>query len=97
MQDPVLRAEKEQAHAIRREEGYADLVGLAWVQQRHPALFQRLHAWLTAERSNGRVPGGHHDTLAWARLALDGVAGENGSSIFDAAAALWTAGLAAGD
>jgi hypothetical protein len=97
VQDPVLRAEQEQMRTIRREEGYADLVGLAWVQQRHPALFPRLHAWLVAERSNGRVPGGHHDTLAWARLARDGVSADDGASIFDAAAALWTAGLAADD
>jgi hypothetical protein len=49
-----------------------------------------------AERSNGRVPGSHHDTLAWARLAQGGVARDK-TSIFDAAAALWTAGLAAED
>jgi hypothetical protein len=96
VKDPVLRAEVEQMRAVRREEGYADLVGLAWVQQRHPALFPRLHAWLMAERSIGRVPGSHHDTLAWARLARDGVARDR-SSIFDAAAALWTAGLVADD
>ena len=96
VKDPLLRAEREQMRAARREEGYADLVGLAWVQQRHPALFPRLHAWLMAERSNGRVPGSHHDTLAWAHLARDGVARES-SSIFDAAAALWAAGLAADD
>lgn len=94
VKDPVLRAEHEQMRAVRREEGYADLVGLAWVQQRHPALFSRLHAWLIAERSNGRVPGSHHDTLAWARLASGGVALDR-SSIFDAAAALWAAGLVA--
>ena len=96
VQDPVLRAEVEQMRAVRREEGYADLVGLAWVQQRHPALFPRLHAWLMAERSNGRVPGSHHDTLAWARLARDGVTRDS-ASIFDAAAALWSAGLLADD
>jgi hypothetical protein len=96
MPDPVLRVEFEQMRAARREEGYADLVGLAWVHQRHPALFPRLHAWLMAERSNGRVPGSHHDTLAWARLAQGGIARDK-TSIFDAAAALWTAGLAAED
>ena len=96
MRDPVLRAEYEQMRAVRREEGYADLVALAWVEQRHPALFARLHAWLMAERTNGRIPGSHHDTLAWARLARGGVV-PDGSSIFNAAAALWTAGLVAED
>jgi hypothetical protein len=96
VQDPVQRAEAAHLRAGRREEAYADLVGLAWVQQQHPARFARLHAWLIAERSSGLVAGSHHDTLAWARLARDGVA-PAGSSIFDAAIALWTAGLAADD
>ena len=31
-----------QMRSTRREEGFADLVGLAWVQQHHAALYERL-------------------------------------------------------
>ena len=80
--------------AQRREEGYADLVGLAWARQQHPQLYARLYAWLFAERSRERVEGSQHDTLAWVRLVGDaGV--PVGPSIFDAAAALWEKGLVA--
>jgi len=57
--------------AQRREEGYADLVGLAWARQQHPQLYARLYAWLFAERSRERVEGSQHDTLAWVRLVGD--------------------------
>jgi hypothetical protein len=82
--------------ALRREEGYADLVGLAWVQQRHPQQYARLHAWLLAERSTADVAGTDHDTRAWARLAAPGTR-FGGDSIFTAAQPLWQTGLAAGD
>jgi hypothetical protein len=81
-----------QMRSTRREEGFADLVGLAWVQQRHAALFPRLHRWLHAERSKDLIPGSHHDTLVWIELARDPHA-LNESSIFKAAAALWPRGL----
>jgi len=80
--------------ATRREEAFADLVGLAWTQQRHPQRYARLHAWLVGVRSADRVPGSHHDTLAWVMLARDGAA-LSGPSIFASAAALWRTGLAA--
>jgi hypothetical protein len=82
--------------SVRREEGYADLVGLAWVQQRHAARYERLHRWLQAERTRDLVPGTHHDTLAWLELARDPRA-LAGSSIFNAAAALWPHGLTRAD
>jgi hypothetical protein len=96
----ALDADDRQAYASmrsqRREEGYADLVGLAWVQQRHRASYERLHRWLHAERSKDLIPGAHHDTLAWLALARDGRALGDGS-IFDAAAALWPLGLTRSD
>ena len=79
--------------AARREEAYGDLVGLAWTRQRHPQLYEKLHAWLVKERSDDVIPGSHHDTRAWLRLAGDGRALMQ-PSIFGAAAALWTDGLA---
>ncbi len=80
--------------AARREEGYGDLVGLAWTRRRHPADYARLQAWLAAERGADVVAGSPHDTLAWVELAADG-ARLDGDSIFAAAARLWRDGLAA--
>ena len=83
--------------AARREEGYGDLVGLAWTAARHPRLYVRLHAWLVAERTHGRVPGSPHDTLAWIRLAADASAWSGNASLFATPARLWRIGLAADD
>jgi hypothetical protein len=96
----ALDADDRQAYVSmrsqRREEGYADLVGLAWVRRHHAASYERLHRWLHAERSKELIPGAHHDTLAWLELARDGRALDQGS-IFDAAAALWPQGLTRSD
>ena len=79
--------------ATRREEGFADLAGLAWIQQRHPQHYATLYAWLVRERSKELIAGSHHDTLAWLKLAQDGAVLAH-ASIFAAAARLWPAGLA---
>ena len=89
-----LREAYRAMQAQRREEGYADLVGLAWARQQHPQLYARLHAWLQAERTHERVEGSQHDTLAWIRLAADADT-LAGASIFDAAVLPWKQGLAA--
>ena len=93
---PELRSAYTTMQAVRREEGYADLVGLAWVQQHHRPKYARLHAWLVAERMKDRVPGSHHDTLAWLRTASDGSALQQ-PSIFAAAALLWGPAVASDD
>ncbi len=93
---PELQAAYLNMQAVRREEGYGDLVGLAWTRQRHPQQYATLHAWLVAERSRDLIQRSHHDTLAWVRLAKDGSTLVH-SSIFAAAAALWSAGLAVDD
>lgn len=90
------RAAYKTMRSVRREEGYADLVGLAWAQQRHRTLYDRLHRLLLAERSKDLIAGSHHDTLAWLELARDGSVFAQ-PSIFDAAATLWPRGLAVGD
>ena len=90
--DAHLLAEYADMQAVRREEGHADLVGLAWTNLHHPALYARVHAWLLAERSLGRIAGSHHDTLVWVRLAAQADRLAEGS-IFAAADALWLAGL----
>lgn len=93
---PEMRSAYEEMQSARREEGYGDLVGLAWIERRHPQHFARLHGWLMAERSADRIPGSHHDTLAWIRLAGGGV-GPLEASMFEAATAMWKAGFASGD
>jgi hypothetical protein len=89
---PELGAAYADMSASRREEGYGDLVGLAWTEWRHPERYARLHAWLLAERSNDVIHGSPHDTLAWVRLARDGV-GPPGASIFERPRSMWEAGL----
>jgi hypothetical protein len=89
----TLRSAWAQMQATRREEAYADLVGLAWVRRHHAQDYARLHAWLLAERSRDHVPGDHHDTLAWIAPAAD--ERFDGATIFAAAQALWPQGLAA--
>jgi hypothetical protein len=90
---PDLRTAFLDMKAARREEGYGDLVGLAWARQQHPRQYARLHTWLVTERSRDLLPGSHHDTLAWVLLAQDGGT-LAGTSIFAAAARLWAVGLA---
>lgn len=82
----------DEAPAARREEAYGDLVGLAWIERRHPSRFDAIHRWLTAERTADRIPGSPHDTLAWVRLAQGGV-GEAEASMFAAAHRLWCVGI----
>ena len=82
--------------ALRREEGYADLIGLAWIRHRHPQLYPRLHAWLVAERSSDPVLGGAHDTQAWLRLVRDGAELAD-PEMFRNATRVWALGLQVGD
>jgi hypothetical protein len=79
--------------ATRREEGFADLVGLAWTLRRHPAQYAAVHAWLSGVRADPAVAGSHHDTRAWVRLAVDAAALAGGDSPFEPALALWQRGL----
>jgi hypothetical protein len=90
--DPELHAAYLAMKATRREEGFSDLVGLAWTKQRHPALYAALHAWLLAERSQQAIRGSDHDTRAWLRLVDDSALLAD-TSIFDGAAAAWALGL----
>lgn len=89
---PELRVAYANMQAARREEGYGDLVGLAWTQHKHPRQYAALYAWLIAERSRDLISGSHHDTLAWLRLAKQWP-GPAETSIFSAAAVVWAAGL----
>lgn len=79
--------------STRREEGYGDLVALAWIQAHRPAQYEALYDWLITERSRDLLPGSHHDTLAWLRLARDPKALGTVASIYDAARPLWEKAL----
>jgi hypothetical protein len=80
----------------RREEGFADLVGLAWTLQQHPAHYAAVHAWHVRERAAQAVDTGPHDTRVWIRLAGDPSAFTEAASLFERVAALWQAGLIEG-
>ena len=91
-----LGAGMAQALATQREEAYADLVGLAWTQRHHAALYGRVHAWLVVERLLSRQRGPMHDTLAWAKMAARADRFGN-RSVFAEADALWRQNSAISD
>jgi hypothetical protein len=78
--------------ATRLEEGFADLAGLAWIRHARPAQYTLLYRWLVHERLSERLPGSHHDTLAWLRLVedADALAGE---TPFARVTDLWLVGV----
>lgn len=82
---------------VRREEGFADLVGLAWTADRHPEHYAAVHAWFTRVRDSQPVAGAHHDTRVWIRKAADVHSLADGPTPFDAAWSLWLEGLRAGE
>jgi hypothetical protein len=77
----------------RREEGFADLVALAWIQLRHPGRYAQVYDWLAGVRRDGSVSGGSHDTEAWLSLAKDGAAFKPAATPFDQVGTLWGRGL----
>jgi hypothetical protein len=79
----------------RREEGFADLVGLAWTLLHHPQHYASVHAWHVRERAEQPVDTGPHDTRVWIRLAVDKARFPPAASVFEQVEPLWTAGLLA--
>ncbi len=77
----------------RREEGFADLVGLAWTLKHHPSRYEAVHAWTVRLRAVQDVDTGPHDTRVWVRLAGDRSRFLPGLSIFEQVQALWVAGM----
>lgn len=76
----------------RREEGYADLVALAWIQQRHPQDYAAVAAWMRQVRQPSPATGSH-STLTWLQLAPTGAAFPAGLPLFEQAGSLWRQGL----
>lgn len=91
--DPALLVEARAMRENRREEGYADLVALAWTQRYHPDSYSKTYAWLSALRNDQPVPGSGHDTRAWVRLAGKGSVFAQTASPFEDVAPIWRAGL----
>jgi hypothetical protein len=76
----------------RREEAYADLVGLAWTARTHPADYAAVRDWIGRFRDDA-LPGDHHDTTPWLRLADDPGVFATDPDLFTAAGRLWERGL----
>jgi hypothetical protein len=87
--------QQQEAAALRdtrREEGYADLVALAWTQHRHPEHYATVAAWMRQVRQPSPATGSH-STLAWLELAPTGAAFPVSLPVFEQASRLWRQGL----
>lgn len=81
----------------RREEAYADLVGLAWTLRHHPTRYAEVHGWHVCFRADQAVKTGPHDTRVWVHLAADKTRFLPAATIFEQVGELWKAGLLADD
>ena len=81
----------------RREEGFADLVALAWIARNHPGSYAEVYGWLETVRSAPPATGSAHDTRAWVRLAREPGAFGHAATVFDEVAGLWSQGLLIAD
>lgn len=79
--------------ATQLEEGFADLVGLAWTLRTHPEQYAVIHAWFAQVRADQPVAGSFHDTRPWLQLAAQPNAFPAAATPFEQARALWTQGL----
>jgi hypothetical protein len=80
----------------RNEEGFADLVGLAWTLRHNPSRYEEVHAWNVRVRADQPIETGPHDTRAWVRLAANKAVFAASGSIFEQVEAVWLAGLLEG-
>ena len=96
-QQPQQQQQQLQAlRETRREEGFADLVALAWTQQRHPGQYAAVAAWMQQVRAPSPAAGSH-STLTWLQLAPTGAAFADTLPLFEQASTLWRKGLARDD
>jgi hypothetical protein len=87
-----LQAMAREMRITRREEAFADLVGLAWTHAHHADQFAQVLSWFDAARSD-ETPRGFHDTRHWLKLAHATDAFADAASPFDQATAMWQRGL----
>jgi hypothetical protein len=90
---PRLAAMARALREMRREEGFSDLVALAWTASKHPDDYAAVHGWLRGVRADQGVGAGGHDTMIWIMLARDPAAFKRNAGAFEGVDALWTAGL----
>jgi len=89
---PELKAMAREMRVSRREEAYADLVGLAWTHAHHPGQYAQVLAWFDHQRAD-ETEHGFHDTRHWLKLAHEREAFSDARAPFDQALALWQRGL----
>ena len=87
-----LQAIAREMRITRREEAFADLVGLAWTHAHHAEQFAQVLTWFDEARSD-ETPRGFHDTRHWLALAHAPDAFADTANPFDQATALWQRGL----
>lgn len=91
---PPAMTRQERMEQTRREEGLADLFGLAWMQARHPAEYAQIHAWFESVREDEVVPGSHHDTRQWIEMVRNPAVFEGAGKLpFEQAKTLWARSL----
>ncbi|SDF98963.1 MULTISPECIES: hypothetical protein [unclassified Duganella] len=95
---PAPAGAEEELRDTRREEGFADLVALAWIHQQHPQQYASVAAWMRSVREPSAAAGtagsyGTHSTLSWLQLAPTGAAFTPGLPIFEQASVVWRQGL----
>lgn len=90
-----VQAQAQELERTRREEGFADLAALAWIQQRHPDQYGAVAEWMrqVREPSAGAPVVGSHTTMEWLRLAPTGDAFAAELPLFEQAGSLWRKGL----
>jgi ADP-ribose pyrophosphatase YjhB (NUDIX family) len=91
--DPALLVESKAMRENRREEGFSDLVALAWTKRHHPESYSLVYNWLAELRKHQPVAGSGHDTRVWVRLASDGSVFQETASPFEDARSAWRQGL----
>ncbi|MET0382383.1 MAG: hypothetical protein ABW032_03070 [Burkholderiaceae bacterium] len=87
-----LQAMARDMRLTRREEAYADLVGLAWTRARHPEQYAKVLAWFDGARAD-ETERGFHDTRHWLKLAHEPEAFASPQNPFEQAMAAWRRGL----
>jgi hypothetical protein len=89
--NPSLQALSKELRETRREEGFSDLVALAWTRRQHAADYAAVYTWLAALRQP--MAHGSHNTQAWLALASNTSVFDSEHSPFEQARALWSKGL----
>ena len=79
--------------ATRREEGFADLVGLAWTLSNVPQQYQTVHAWLEQRRAQQAFPVAITTRASGLRWRTDRAAFDTrAAGPFEQARVFWQAG-----